>query len=245
MPNKGKISILGIGAHAADVFGRAGGTMARYAQMGAKAAVVCASYGERGEAEDLWKQEGMTVKKVKQIKQKEAIKAADILGVELYLLDYEDNPLVFNKERFYKLIDIIREMKPDILLTHWKDDYVNWDHATTSEWTLRAAWSSSRLGVLTSHPPHKVKEIYMFMPSGLSDDISGFRPDILVDISDTLEIKKKAISCFTSQSKVMDYYTGYAPNYRGRQGGVEYAEPFVRFSRGYKSGSVKLLPCGK
>ena len=52
--DQNEITILGIGAHAADVFGRAGGTIARYVQMGHKASVVALAYGERGEAQDAW-----------------------------------------------------------------------------------------------------------------------------------------------------------------------------------------------
>lgn len=238
-----EIRILGIGAHVADVFGRAGGTIARYVQMGHKATVVALSYGERGESQSLWAKGDMTLEKVKQIKAVEAKNAAKALGVDIRLLDYDDNPIIMDRERLYTLIDIIREVKPQIVLTHWIDDWVNWDHATTSEWAVKAAWSASRLGVQTIHPAHKVKEIYMFMPSGVSDDIVKFRPDILIDITDTIEKKKEVINCFPSQVKeVLDYYTGYSPLYRGRQAGVQYAEAFVRFTRGYGSGSLKLLP---
>jgi len=238
-----EIRILGIGAHAADVFGRAGGTIARYVQMGHKATVVALAYGERGEAQGLWVKEGMTVEKAKQIKAEEAKNAAKALGVDIRLLDFDDNPIIMDRERLYLLVDIIREVKPQILLTHWVDDWGNWDHATTSEWAVKAAWSASRLGVQTKHPAHTVKEIYMFMPSGLSDDIVQFRPDILIDITDTMEKKKEVINCLRSQIKeVLDYYTGYSPLYRGKQAGVQYAEAFVRFTRGYQSGSLKLLP---
>lgn len=237
-----QIRILGIGAHAADVFGRAGGTIARYIQMGHRATVVALAYGERGEAQDVWKQEGMTLAEVKRLKAAEAREAAKLLGVDIRLLDFDDNPILMDRERLYTLIDIIREVKPEIVLTHWRNDWGNWDHATTSEWAVKAAWSASRLGVQTAHPAHKVKEIYMFMPSGLSDDVVDFRPDILIDITDTMEIKKKVIACFPSQTEIVDYYTGYSPRYRGHQAGVQYAEAFVRFTRGYGSGSLKLLP---
>jgi len=237
-----EIRILGIGAHAADVFGRAGGTIARYVQMGHKATVVALAYGERGEAQDAWAKEGMTLEEVKRLKDAEARKAAKILGVDIRLLDFDDNPIIMDRGRLYTLIDIIREVKPQIVLTHWIDDWGNWDHATTSEWAVKAAWSASRLGVQTKHPAHKVKEIYMFMPSGLSDDIVQFRPDILIDITDTMEKKREVIQCFPSQSEIVAYYTDYSPRYRGLQAGVQYAEAFVRFTRGYGSGSLKLLP---
>lgn len=237
-----EIRILGIGAHAADVFGRAGGTLARYIQMGHKASVVALAYGERGEAQDLWGKKGISLDEVKKIKAEEARAAAEVLKVDLRLLDFDDNPIIMDRERLYTLVDIIREVKPQIVLTHWIDDWGNWDHATTAEWTVKAVWSASRLGVQTKHPAHKVKEVYMFMPSGLTDDMVQFRPDILIDISDTMEIKKDVIRCFKSQTEIMAYYTDYSPRYRGLQAGVQFAEAFVRFTRGIGSGSLKLLP---
>lgn len=237
-----RIRILAIGAHAADAFGRCGGTMARYIREGHEATIVCLSFGERGEAGDVWNKSGMTMEKVKEIKRKETTKAAKILGAKLRLMDYDDNPLVFDKNRFYELIDIIREEEPDIVLTHWIHDWVNWDHATTAEWTARAVWSASRLGVQTNHPPHKVKEIYMFMPSGLSEDVCGFSPDVLIDITDVMETKNEFINAFQSQTEAIPYYTEDAPRYRGKQAGVKYAEAFVRFTKGYQSGSLKYLP---
>ena len=60
-----QIKILGIGAHGCDVFGRAGGTIARYTKNGHKATIVALTYGERGEAETAWGQENMTIEKVK------------------------------------------------------------------------------------------------------------------------------------------------------------------------------------
>jgi 4-oxalomesaconate hydratase len=239
-----KIKLLGVGAHAADVFGRAGGTLARYIKDGHEASIVCLSFGERGEAGDVWKQEGMTMEKVKKIKTEEATNAAKILGVKnLRLMDWDDNPLLIDTKRFYELVDIIRQEKPDIVLTHWLHDWVNWDHATTGEWVARAVWSASRLGVQTDNPPHKVKEVYMFIPSGLSEEVCGFSPDILIDITDVMDLKKKFINAFQSQTEAIPYYTEDYPRYRGEQAGVKYAEAFVRFTKGYKSGSLKYLPC--
>ena len=161
------------------------------------------------------------------------------------MMDYEDNPLEFNRERFLELVDIIREVKPDIVLTHWINDWLNWDHATTAEWTVRAVWSAARKGIVTKNPVHKVKEIYMFMPSGLSEDVVGFSPNILIDVSDMNELKKKFVGAFVTQTDSHSYFLEKSQGYRGKQAGVKYAEAFVRFSKGYSSGSLKFLPLGE
>lgn len=240
-----QIKILGIGAHGCDVFGRAGGTIARYIRDGHKATILALSFGERGEAEIAWQEDGMTVEKVKELKRKEVTEAAKILGAEVRMLAYDDNPLMMNGERFLTLVDIIREEKPNIVLTHWLNDWVNWDHATTAEWTIRAVWSASRKGIITKHPVHKVNEVYMFMPSGLSENVCEFVPNVLIDISDMQELKKKFISVFATQADSHSYFLETTAGYRGKQAKVKYAEAFVRFSKGYESGSLKYLPLGE
>ena len=72
---------LVISAHSADFVWRAGGAIALHAAKGYDVTVVCLSYGERGESAKLWKQEGMTLDKVKAARREEAENAASALGV--------------------------------------------------------------------------------------------------------------------------------------------------------------------
>ena len=60
-----KKTALVISAHSADFVWRAGGAIALHQSKGYEVTVVCLSYGERGESAKLWKQEGMTLEKVK------------------------------------------------------------------------------------------------------------------------------------------------------------------------------------
>ena len=68
---------LVISAHAADFVWRCGGAIALHAQLGYAVTVVCLSFGERGESAKLWKQQGMTLDKVKAARRAEAEQAAD------------------------------------------------------------------------------------------------------------------------------------------------------------------------
>ena len=72
-----KPSIVVISAHAADFIWRAGGAIALYADRGYRVRVVCLSYGERGESARLWKQPGMSVEKVKEIRKDEGCGALE------------------------------------------------------------------------------------------------------------------------------------------------------------------------
>src|SRR5262252_1027058 len=85
--------LLVVSAHAADFVWRAGGAIALYSARGARARVLCLSYGERGESQGLWKKEGMTLDRVKQIRHEEATNAAEVLGAEIRCFDAGDYPL--------------------------------------------------------------------------------------------------------------------------------------------------------
>ena len=71
---------LVISAHSADFVWRCGGAIALHQKQGYEVTVVCLSYGERGESAKLWKQEGMTLEKVKTERRKEAENAAQALN---------------------------------------------------------------------------------------------------------------------------------------------------------------------
>ena len=63
---------LVVSAHSADFVWRCGGAIALHQKLGYEVTVVCLSYGERGESAKLWKQEGMSLEKVKASRRKEA-----------------------------------------------------------------------------------------------------------------------------------------------------------------------------
>lgn len=83
-------TILVVSAHAADFVWRAGGAIALYASRGYKVRILCLSYGERGESQGAWKQPGMTLERVKEIRRAESTRAAEILGAEVRFFDAGD-----------------------------------------------------------------------------------------------------------------------------------------------------------
>jgi 4-oxalomesaconate hydratase len=80
-------------AHAADFVWRAGGAIALYASRGYRVRILCLSFGERGESQGAWKEPGMTVARVKEIRRAESQHAADLLGAEVRFFDAGDYPL--------------------------------------------------------------------------------------------------------------------------------------------------------
>src|SRR6185436_5637384 len=119
---------LVISAHSADFVWRAGGAIALHADMGYKVRVICLSFGERGESAKLWRQQGMTLPRVKEDRQREAEQAAKILGCEIVFLDLGDYPLRANDDVLFALVDHFRELQPAFVLSHSLADPYNFDH---------------------------------------------------------------------------------------------------------------------
>jgi len=229
-------TILVFSAHAADFCSRSGGTLALHARRGSEVHVVDLTFGERGESEDYWARPGpKSVEECKQVREAEAREAAAVLGAGIQFLDYDDYPLAVNREQVEAMARIIRERRPDVVLTHWKHEPFNVDHEVTAGAVLRAAGAAAVPGF--DHEAGKVAfpYIFAFEPTIPRDDATGFSPDHYIDIGDVYEVKMEALRKLRSQSKLVRFYTQWA-EYRGFQAAqssgrpVRYAEAFQRYT---------------
>ena len=108
-------NLLFVGAHPDDETFFAAGTMARYAEEGARISVVSATRGERGSTADL-----CTIEELPRVREAEMRAAMDILGVErIYFLPYEDQQLAEAplEDIRRQLIEIIRTERPQVVIT--------------------------------------------------------------------------------------------------------------------------------
>ena len=187
--------ILVIAAHPDDEVLGCGATIGKHVLQGDE--VYClmlgegitSRYNERGDASG---------EKLKQLKS-EAKQAAQILGVkEVSFKDFPDN-------RFdtIPLLDIVKavenfvsKLQPDVIYTHHGGD-LNIDHQIVHR------------AVLTAARPVKgcpVKEIYAFeVPSSTEWAFHqfepAFRPNVFVDITETLETKVQAMQLYESEAR--------------------------------------------
>ena len=230
-----KKSALIISAHAADFVWRAGGAIALHAEKGYEVTVVCLSYGERGESAKLWKKEGMTLDRVKEARHAEAEAAAKALGVhDIQFFDIGDYPLNFTDEARDKLVDTIRAVQPDFMMSHSLWDPYNTDHMNTTKYVLEARMIAQAWG---HNPGEKVlgaPQLYLFEPH--QTEQMGWKPDTFLDITPVWEKKRAAIECMQGQEHLWNFYTNVAENrgnhFRRNSGGqaggknAQYAEGF-------------------
>ncbi|KZN13751.1 PIG-L deacetylase family protein [Marinomonas sp. TW1] len=224
-----------ISAHAADFVWRAGGAIALHAEKGYEVTVVCLSYGERGESAKLWKQDGMNIENVKQARQQEAEAAASALGVhDIQFFDMGDYPLDFTPEARDRLVDTIRSVQPDFMMSHSMWDPYNTDHMNTTRFVLEARMVAQAWGHKPGQKVLGAPQLYLFEPH--QTEQMGWKPDTFLDITKVWQKKKAAIECMQGQEHLWQFYTNVAENrgnhFRRNSGGqaggrhTEYAEGF-------------------
>lgn len=177
-----------------------GGTIAKYTQKGHNVLIVV-----------------VTVPNQKEKRIEESEKAAKILGANILILDLNPYKLTFDRRLVEVFDGVIKDFPPDIIYTSWIHDS-HQDHVNVSQATIAAARKNSC-------------SLYMYeqaLPSGLTP--YGFRPQVFVDISDTIELKKESV--LAHQSQVQNFSEQWIQGiiaratFMGFQINVNYAEAF-------------------
>ncbi|MBW8241635.1 bacillithiol biosynthesis deacetylase BshB1 [Muricauda oceani] len=225
-----KLDILVFGAHPDDAELGAGATIAKEVSKGKKVGIVDLTRGElgtRGSAE---------------IRDREAAKAAEILGVAVREnMEFADGFFVNDKEHQLELIKVIRKYRPEIVLCNAVEDR-HIDHAKGSKLVSDACFLSGLMKIDTKiedddawQEAWRPKLVYHFI------QWKNLEPDFVVDVSGFIEKKTEAIMAYGSQfydpnsdepetpisSKNFTDSVNYRARDLGRIIGVEYAEGFT------------------
>jgi 4-oxalomesaconate hydratase len=225
-------SVLVVSAHSGDFVWRAGGAIALSASRGSAVHVLCLSFGERGESQGLWKQEGMTLERVKEARRAEASAAAGELGASIEFLDLGDYPLRVDEAAQDRIVGALRDRQPDVLLTHVPDDPYNRDHNQAHETTLLTRMVAQAHGHDRSTAPLGAAQVLQFEPH--QPEVCGFVPDLLLDVTAVFDRKAAAMACMTAQDHLVRYYTdlgvrrGVQAVRNGAPAGVTHAEAYQR-----------------
>lgn len=230
--NMAQKSGLVITAHPGDFVWRAGGAIALHHAKGYKMQILCLSYGERGESQWAWKQAGISMAEVKAQRKAEAEKAAHVLGAEIEFFDAGDYPLHTTPAMLDRAIDVIRDLNPAFILTHSLEDPYNVDHPEATRFAQEARIIAQAAG----HKPDPARAyaappVFLFEPH--QPEQCNFKPNVILNIDDVWDTKRKAFEVLAAQKHLWDYYTRVALN-RGMQGGrnsgraMTYGEAYQR-----------------
>lgn len=171
MSAEAKSHILAIGAHAGDMELAAGGVIAKYVQAGHKATLLHLTPGEKGHPR-------LTPAEYRKQKIEEAYRFGEIVGCDVRFLDYSDAELPVDEKIKYEVADIIREVKPDIIITHWKES-MHKDHANTHLIVQDAHFYAALKTIERPLPAHFARKMYF---TDNWEDAYDFVPQVFIDI---------------------------------------------------------------
>lgn len=173
-----------------------------------------------------------------QEKNKEVINACEIMGIDdLRFLKLEDDIVLLDRNLIVGIGDFILDVRPDIIITHWPFEAggIASTHATTGEAVLYAYEYAKSARSGDPRPPYGAAQIFfMGIPScgmtGNKLELNKPRPDFVIDCSDVIERKIKALDCIKSQNYDGAYARKRIETNDGHYGmfsKVNYAEPFM------------------
>jgi LmbE family N-acetylglucosaminyl deacetylase len=209
-----RLNVVCVGGHPDDPESGAGGVLARYASEGHLTTIVYLTRGERGI-------EGASLEEAARRRTSEAEAACKILGARPLFAGQIDGSADYTRPRVEEMARLLRSVSPDVLLTHWPLD-THFDHQVASLCAVRAARTLPRRPA-----------IYYFEVN-VGSQTWGFAPNVHVDISGVVEVKKRALFAHRSQDGEAIWRKHHEPMaaFRGRELGVAAAEAFVRVSDG-------------
>lgn len=212
-------SVLAVGAHPDDIELLCAGTLARFIAAGATVHLGVACNGNRG---------GLGAN-LTALRRSEAHRAAEILGASITFLDLGDADVWDTPENRLRFIRLIQSARPELILSHGPTDYHD-DHVRVGELVAKCAWFATSPSYATGIPSLDATPALFHL-----DNIAGinFEPTHLVDITQTMDVKRRMLACHVSQLArresgfpALDEMAETQARFRGFQCGVAFAEGF-------------------
>ncbi|MDA8116463.1 MAG: PIG-L family deacetylase [Actinomycetota bacterium] len=182
-------------AHPDDADVGAGGTIARWSRGGCEVRLVVAARGEKGTTDPDTDPESLAAARAAEL----ATAAAELGVASVEVLGYGDGEVENTYELRERLVAMVREFRPEVVLSHdpsalfFGATYFNHrDHRELGFAVLDAVFPASHLPLYfpAAGPPYRVPVVL------LSGTLEG---QVAVDVSATLESKKRAVAAHSSQ----------------------------------------------
>ena len=214
-------TILAIGAHAGDVELSSGAVLLHQHLRGDRIVILHLTLGEGGNPK-------MSPADYGAQKKREALAVDAVLGAETLFAPYRDGELPDDSEARRYVADVIRQVQPSLVITHWRES-LHRDHAATNRIVRDAILLASLEGVKTDHPVWRGVRGVWYAENW--EDAPEFAPYIYIDVSDVMTRWREAVAQYEfvrggiSSFPYLDYYTALA-TVRGAQARKHQAEAF-------------------
>jgi LmbE family N-acetylglucosaminyl deacetylase len=148
------------------------------------------------------------------VRRREATEACKLLGARPHFFDYAHEKLQADTETLQAISTWLKDVKPNVVVTHWPLDTHPNHHATSSlVWQCYlqgAPWSLYFFEVMTNQ------------------QTLNFRPDLYVNVEAVADLKRKALACHKSQDPDAIWKVHEAmARQRGSECGVTLAEAYT------------------
>ncbi|NMO97064.1 PIG-L deacetylase family protein [Paenibacillus lemnae] len=217
-----KLTILAIGGHVGDAELTAGGVLASHSLKGDHIVTLALTAGERGVPA------GQDMADYREQKVREAHTFAEMLGGEAIVFDTPDGELKDDEDNRWNVCDVIRRVRPNIIITHWKNS-MHKDHMTTHRIVNDARFYAGLSSFERELPSFFASKLYY---AENWEDAVEYQPYAYVDFSqEAFDLWIKALSThwFVTGSKSFPYleYYKHLARVRGIEARKEYAETFM------------------
>ncbi len=222
---------MSIQAHPDDQDFTVAGTLAKWARAGCEIVSVLITSGDSGS--NSVEHNADYKPKLAHLREDEQLAANKVLGIkQTVFLRYPDGELVATLELRKDLTRLIRQHKPDIVVTgdpsgwFYGNEYINHpDHRAAAEAATYAVFPSAGTRLIfpdllsAGYEPHNVKRLYIH---------GNEKSDTWVDISETIDIKIEALKKHVSQidTHEVDKWMYEWAEEAGKQKGIKYAEAY-------------------
>lgn len=223
--------VLAIHAHPDDCEILAGGTLALLISAGHHVTIATFTPGDCGSAD-------LSAEEISRIRRGEAAASAQCIGSDYTCLEFRDLCVFDNDESRRRVTAVLRQERPDIVITASPVDYMC-DHEAASRLVRDACfgapapnYDTSEFNAAEALPA--IPHLYFMDPILLIDrEKRPVRPDFIVDVGRTFEQKTEMLACHASQREWLRRQHGIdeylqmmerMTRERGREAGIEFGE---------------------
>ncbi len=228
--------VLAIHAHPDDVEFQCAGTLALLAKAGCHVTIATMTPGDCGSAE-------RPAPVIAEVRRGEARAAAALIGADCHCLEFRDLAIFDDDESRRRVVEFLRRVRPDLILTAPPIDYMP-DHEATSRLVRDACFAAPIPNYITRQwePAARLARIphLYFVDAIEGHDRDGLPHSVgfYVDVSDVFVTKRAMLACHASQRDWLlkhhgiDEYLDSQADWGQRRGaeiGVEQAEGFRQY----------------
>jgi LmbE family N-acetylglucosaminyl deacetylase len=196
--------VFAVAAHPDDIEFHMAGTLMLLGQAGYELHYMNIANGSCGTTQ-------YTREEIIRIRREEARTAARAIGAIYHESLVDDLEIYYEKRLLARVSAAMREVAPEIVLTHSPADYME-DHQNAARLAVSAAFCRGMPNFPTdpARPPVGGEvTVYHAQPHGNLDPLRQLiRPELFVDITSVLKIKRSMLACHRSQKDWLDQSQG-------------------------------------